>query len=518
MTVCGVVAIAAALIIGLWLDSRGRQSVEQPPPQTLEYAKVTRLSGSVELLSPLGELRPAKEGGDVPSGHTLRTVGEDSAARVELPDRTTVDIEPDSIVRFISLSDEASKPRLYLASGQLTAAIPEAISDRQLVVGTGLADVFARKGTFVVSSAGPDSLRVEIKHGKVDVVGTRNPTRVPVGKGAAVMRAGFENVFLEPVVRVDRTPTRTLPQANPRDAIFSRDGNEVLVAYPRHLTRWTRDGGTSDFVFPQRRGGYGPVALFTSDRGTLVTSTNPNKEEKARGDHVLLWKLAGTPSYRELDLRLPEPRLWTAAPEAAWLALADPKPNNKRIRIVEGSTAAVRFSRNFDETVGCLAASPSGTVLAVGLNDIGRGTNSKVALLDSDTGVRISTLPTQRKGASTMAFSADGRFLAVGFHGLVHIWDTQSRELVKSIAGFERVVTCLSFSRDGKLLAGGTQDGQVWVWSVSRGLPNQLIEVGSRGVRAVAFSPDGRRLVAVANNAPVGLWDVAEVASNGESE
>ena len=79
----------------------------------------------------------------------------------------------------------------------------------------------------------------------------------------------------------------------------------MLVAYPRHLTRWTRDGGTSEFVFPQRRGGYGPVAVFASDRGTLVTSTNPNKEDKARGDRVLLWKLVGTPSYREIELRLP---------------------------------------------------------------------------------------------------------------------------------------------------------------------------------------------------------------------
>jgi hypothetical protein len=212
LAVCAVAAIAAALVLGLWLGGRNPQTelVEQAPSQSLDYAKVTRLSGSVELLSPLGELRPAKEGGDVPPGHTLRTIGEDSIARVEFPDRTTVDIEPDSIVRFLSMNGDENNSRLYLASGQLTAAVPEEIADRQLVVGTGMADVFARKGTFVVSSAGPDSLRVEIKHGKVDVVGTRNPTRVPVAKGAAVMRAGFENVFLEPVVRVDRTPSRTL--------------------------------------------------------------------------------------------------------------------------------------------------------------------------------------------------------------------------------------------------------------------------------------------------------------------
>jgi WD40 repeat protein len=232
----------------------------------------------------------------------------------------------------------------------------------------------------------------------------------------------------------------------------------------------------------------------------------------------MFWKFSATPTSRELDLRLPEPRLWTVAPDAAWIALSDPRPNNKRVRVVEGDSGSMRFARNFDETVGCLASSPDGRVLAIGLNDTGRGANSKVVLFDAATGERFSTLPTQRKGMTTMTFSADGRFLAVGFHGLIHIWDTQSREIVRSIAGFERIVTCLNFSRDGKLLAGGTQDGQVWIWSVTRGVPNQRIEVGSRGVRTVAFSPDGLRLVVVANIAPVGLWEVAEPVSNGESE
>jgi WD40 repeat protein len=82
---------------------------------------------------------------------------------------------------------------------------------------------------------------------------------------------------------------------------------------------------------------------------------------------------------------------------------------------------------------------------------------------------------------------------------------------VKSISGFERVVMCLAFGPDGKTIAAGTQDGQVWVWSVASGKPFQLIDVGSRGMRMIAFSPDGRRMVSVTNNSPVMLWDVAPV-------
>jgi WD40 repeat protein len=142
--------------------------------------------------------------------------------------------------------------------------------------------------------------------------------------------------------------------------------------------------------------------------------------------------------------------------------------------------------------------------------DPSRGT-TRVVVIDPTTGDRRAFLPTQKKGLVALTFSADGQYLAVGFNGLVQIWDVRMRELVKSITGFERVVTCLTFNSNGRALAAGTQDGQVWVWSVASGKAVQLIEVGSRGVRSIAFSPDGKRLATVANNAPVGLWNLAEI-------
>ena len=70
-------------------------------------------------------------------------------------------------------------------------------------------------------------------------------------------------------------------------------------------------------------------------------------------------------------------------------------------------------------------------------------------------------------------------------------------------------MTCLAFDPGAKLLAAGTGDGQVWLWSVEAGKRVQVLETGSRGVRALAFSPDGKMLVTATNKAPVALWDVA---------
>jgi WD40 repeat protein len=501
----GLVAVAAGIAVGLWLGT-GNPGAPQDggggSPDGQEFAKLTRASGSVEWLTPQGEVLPAGEGNVVPPGHTLRTIGEDSHARVELPDRTTVDIEPDSVVRFVATPDaRTGKPRVFLAAGQLTAAVPDRAPARPLVVGTGVADFFALTGTFVVSSAGPESARVDIKKGNVEVVRVGTRASFPMSTGGAFFQAGLAKAVTESGLRVDRTPARTLSFPGPQDAVFTPDGRDVWVASGRQFTLWTRGGGTADKLFPPRRGF--DRAAFTRDRNTLV-SVN------ARDEKVLVRDLPDGEERAILDLKLPEARFWTVAPGAAWFAHVEPRPNHKRLRLVEGRTGAERYVREFEEAIGCLTATPDGKGIAVGLSDLGRGLNGKVLLLDAATGDRLAALPTQKKGQMSLAFSADGRHLAVGFNGLVQVWDVRSRELVKSITGFERVPTCLAFSTDGKTLAAGTQDGQVWVWSVASGKAVQLIELGTRGVRSVAFDKDGKRLLTVANNAPVALWDVAE--------
>jgi WD40 repeat protein len=284
----------------------------------------------------------------------------------------------------------------------------------------------------------------------------------------------------------------------------------VWIASARQCTRWTRSGGTAKTAFPARKGN-GPVAVITRDKTALVTSIVLNKEEKSiRDEKLLVRDLPGGAERRELDIKLPEPRFWTIAPGVEWLATVEPRPNNKRVRVHDGTTGIERFHQDFAQNIGCVASSADGGMLAVGLLDPARLENNKVVFIDPATGGRLSAIATQRRGVAALAFSADGRYLAVGFNGLVQVWDVRSRELVKSIAGFERVVTCLTFTADGKALAAGTQDGQVWIWSVATGKAVQLIEVGSRGLRSIAFSPDGRRLVTVANNPQVALWDVAD--------
>ena len=69
------------------------------------------------------------------------------------------------------------------------------------------------------------------------------------------------------------------------------------------------------------------------------------------------------------------------------------------------------------------------------------------------------------------------------------------------------LVQALSFSPDGRLLAGAAPD-RFRLWEPATG--QELLAVSSRGAgRSLAFSPDGKRLAVAASNGPTALWDVA---------
>jgi WD40 repeat protein len=321
-----------------------------------------------------------------------------------------------------------------------------------------------------------------------------------VGVGSAVVNAGFDKVQIERSWNVDRSPKRTLAFPGARDAIFSPDGAEVWGANARAFTRWGPNGPVELSFYARKNEG---VAAFTRNKQFIVTFRGD------KDDRVLVRTLPDGGEHAAVNMRPNETRFWTVAPDASWLALVEPKPN-KRVRVLDGATGNERFLRDFDESVGCVAASPDGRVLAIGLNDLGRGANNKIVFLDATTGERLSALPTQKKALTALAFSDDGRLLAVGFNGVIQLWDVRTRELLRSITGFERALTCLAFAPDGMRLAAGTQDGHVWLWRTDTRQQTQLIEAGGRAVRSIAFHPSGKQLVTVATGAPITVWDVNE--------
>ncbi|GAB2839099.1 hypothetical protein GCM10022221_43280 [Actinocorallia aurea] len=82
-------------------------------------------------------------------------------------------------------------------------------------------------------------------------------------------------------------------------------------------------------------------------------------------------------------------------------------------------------------------------------------------------------------------------------------------EPAAELKGHTEKITSAAFSPDGRLLATGSWDEKVILWTVATGVSAGVLQVGST-VLDLAFSPDGRT-IALSTNYPYGVefWDVA---------
>lgn len=504
-------ALTAAVLVGVWFAVPPVKNPPAPAPEIAilpDLARLISLSGSVEVVGP-GGVAAARDNQTLLPDQTLRTLGEDSVAVLEFADRTRVEVHSDSEVRVVPAADHEASRRVVLLHGRVTAVA----AGRRIVVGNDAAEAEASQGSFSLCSSGAGSARVESRDGNVRVIRGAPDEPMLLGPGrAAFLRDVQTPVRLELSARLDTEPRHRL-NFMALDAAFDPDG-AVLAVSAKQWARW-KPGGLDPGrnIFLPKVGNDGLASWLTADlRGAAVCRIDDREER------ISVRSLPSGDERGRVPVRVTDPRFLCVGPDATWLATAGgQKPHNRTVRVWNTDAGTERFARDLSHAVNCLAASPDGRWLAVGVSDLGKGTDNSILVFDSATGDRLFQLPTKRKAITTLAFAADGRRLAAGFNGAIQVWDVPERKLIRTLEGFERVVSRLSFSPTGSLLAAGTQDGQAWVWSADTWRRRQMIEAGARNVRSVAFSADGAWLVTATNRAGVAVWKVAPEPV-GESE
>ncbi len=117
---------------------------------------------------------------------------------------------------------------------------------------------------------------------------------------------------------------------------------------------------------------------------------------------------------------------------------------------------------------------------------------------------------------SAVAFSPDGKLLAVGGYREVLLWDLRSAELARRIGAgqIEGMVHAVAFLDQGRRLAVGDgvphQSGAVRVFDVATGSVAATLDEPKRVVLCLAVSPDGELLVAGDADSKVHLFGSAD--------
>lgn len=169
-------------------------------------------------------------------------------------------------------------------------------------------------------------------------------------------------------------------------------------------------------------------------------------------------------------------------------------PDGVLLKTLEGHTGSVES----------IAISPDGKTLASGSGD-----DLTIKLWSLPDGKLINTLydyQNSDKSISALAFNPDGKILAYASWNQIKIFSFLDGKLIKTLTGHTKKINTIAISPDGNVLASGSSDCTIKLWSLPDGILTRTfidtvctcnsvgswIEYRDHSIKSLAFSPDGK--------------------------
>jgi eukaryotic-like serine/threonine-protein kinase len=255
-----------------------------------------------------------------------------------------------------------------------------------------------------------------------------------------------------------------------------------------------------------------PFATFPTLRHetfVIRVAFSPYGRHLASGDldgNVKVWDARTGDEVRTLR-RAHNRRVWALAfsPDGRYLATGGREDHLVTVWDVAGGTKVHSFTNHTDGIAG-LVFSPDGKRLASASVD------HTVRLWDLASGKELLAFDKHEQplAINGLAFCADGqRVTSVSVDGVVKVWDGGTgKTLSTQDVSQQWWVASAAFSRDGRRLALGGENGTVKVYQTDPWEEVRTVEAHASEVHYLALSPDGGRLASTGKDFALKVWDV----------
>jgi WD40 repeat protein len=273
---------------------------------------------------------------------------------------------------------------------------------------------------------------------------------------------------------------------------FSPDGKHVAAPTAGGLLRlWEAATGKEVRSFKGPGGTYA-CFVFSPDGKTLAIAW-PEDTGKIR-----LWDVASGKPLRVIKGHVHRANDLAFSPDGKALASGG---YDRTVRIWEVSSARqLHRMEGHEKEVDSVAFLPDGMALVSGSSD------RTVRVWDAAAG-KERPKGNWRTVFSSFTLSPDGRFLAPTYAGGVPLYEPTTGRETRWLDWNRGWIKAGAFSRDGKLLVTGGDDGAVRVWDTATGKERRPVEGHRSHYVSARFLPDGTVVTTAWGGRTVRWWD-----------
>lgn len=130
-----------------------------------------------------------------------------------------------------------------------------------------------------------------------------------------------------------------------------------------------------------------------------------------------------------------------------------------------------------------------------------------------DASFAKATISNHTETVAQVQFSQDGAYFATGgLDSVVHIWKTETGELLHRLGGDdpEVGVSSMTWFQKHPVIFYGLEDGSGWLWNAEKGKLMNTFYGHGETINACSFNPAGNRIITASDDGSIKVWSPAK--------